>query len=111
VPTPATAPPRGARRTHDAGWDGRDLLDRVCDAAPSVLRRGGRLLLVHSALCDPERTLARLRETGFDAAVGRRRHVPLGPVMRQRLSWLRALGLVPEDSDAEELVVVHARRR
>lgn len=51
VPAPDAAP-RGASRSWNAGSDGRAVIDRLCSGAPSVLRRGGVLLMVHSGLCD-----------------------------------------------------------
>ncbi|MDF3298892.1 HemK2/MTQ2 family protein methyltransferase [Streptomyces tropicalis] len=109
VPAPAPAPPaRGAARAWDAGPDGRVLLDRICDSVPPVLRGGGILLLVHSAICGTVPTLERLAAAGMDAEVTDRDAVPLGPVLRGRRDWLRSHGLLP-DGDREELVVIRAR--
>ncbi|MET9295650.1 HemK2/MTQ2 family protein methyltransferase [Streptomyces sp. NPDC003077] len=111
VPSPAASVPRGGRaRSWDAGSDGRAVLDRLCAQAPLLLRRGGVLLLVHSALCDEERTLTLLRGAGLPAAVTDRRAVPFGPVMRGRAQWLEARGLIAPGQDKEELVVVRAER-
>src|SRR4051812_9548397 len=57
VPAPAGVRPRGTARAWDAGGDGRLVLDRICREAPGLLRPGGVLLMVHSALSGPERTL------------------------------------------------------
>jgi release factor glutamine methyltransferase len=55
VPAPGGAGrPRGAARSWDAGSDGRLVLDRICREAPALLRPGGVLLLVQSALSDPD---------------------------------------------------------
>lgn len=108
VPAPtAGAPPRGAARAWDAGEDGRLVLDRICREAPVVLRPGGVLLMVHSALSDPDRTLGRLHDAGFRAAVTHRRKIAFGPVLHSRADWLRQRGLVAAD-EKEELVVVRA---
>lgn len=40
-----------------AGRDGRLVLDRICGEAPELLRPGGVLLLVQSALSGTEETL------------------------------------------------------
>jgi release factor glutamine methyltransferase len=109
VPSPDAGTPRGAARSWDAGWDGRLLLDRICDAAPALLRPHGALLVVHSALSGVEDTLARLSAAGLDASVTDRAPVPFGRVLRSRLAWLRQRGL-PADDMVEELVVVRARR-
>ncbi|MGC5342042.1 HemK2/MTQ2 family protein methyltransferase [Streptomyces sp. DT24] len=111
VPAPwARLPERGAARAWDAGHDGRAIVDRVCDAAPSVLRPGGVLLMVHSGLCDSGATLRRLSRAGLSATVGDRVRVPLGPVLLSRLEWLRERGLMSRDEAAEELVVIRAER-
>ncbi|AWL42476.1 MULTISPECIES: HemK2/MTQ2 family protein methyltransferase [Streptomyces] len=111
VPSPfGGLPGHGAARAWDAGYDGRAVLDRVCDAAPAALRPGGRLLMVHSGLCDGEATLRRLSGAGLLAEVTGRAQVPLGPVLRSRLRWLREQGLVNGRATTEELVVIRAER-
>ena len=95
-------------RAWEAGCDGRAILDRVCATAPAALRPGGRLLLVHSGLCDSDTTLRRLSDAGLDARVSERARVPLGPVLRSRLRWLRESGLVGRNEASEELVVIRA---
>ncbi|WP_234331956.1 HemK2/MTQ2 family protein methyltransferase [Streptomyces sp. NRRL S-87] len=110
VPTPDASPPKGAARAWDAGADGRAVIDRVCAAAADVLRPGGVLLMVHSQLCGPERTLALLADHGLPAQVTDRAEVAWGPVLRSRRAWLQAQGLVQDGADREELVVVRARR-
>ena len=111
VPSPmGRLPVRGAARAWEAGRDGRVVLDRVCETAPAALRPGGRLLLVHSGLCDSEVTLRRLSDAGLRARVTDRALVPLGPVLRSRLRWLREKGLVDEGETVEELVVIRAEK-
>ncbi|MGW0905269.1 HemK2/MTQ2 family protein methyltransferase [Streptomyces sp. NPDC002853] len=110
VPSPSgRLPRRGAARSWDAGQDGRALVDRICDAAPAVLRPGGVLLMVHSALCDTDATLSRLAEAGMEASVADRALIPFGPVLRSRRAFLRRQGLLG-DEDMEELVVIRAER-
>jgi release factor glutamine methyltransferase len=109
VPAPDTGrAPQGAARAWDAGHDGRLVLDRICREAPTLLRPGGVLLVVHSAFSCPDRTLAHLRGEGLKASVTRRQLVPFGPVLRSREGWLRARGLVAGPDQREELVVVRA---
>ncbi|KPC83999.1 MULTISPECIES: HemK2/MTQ2 family protein methyltransferase [Streptomyces] len=111
VPSPVgRLPGHGAARAWEAGCDGRAILDRVCATAPAALRPGGRLLLVHSGLCDSDVTLRRLSDAGLRARVSDRALVPLGPVLRSRLRWLRDTGLVDEGETAEELVVIRAEQ-
>ncbi|GGX20118.1 methyltransferase [Streptomyces lomondensis] len=100
--------PRGAARAWDAGGDGRLVVDRICREAPGLLRPGGVLLLVQSALSGPDLTVGQLRAAGLKAAVTRRRRIPFGPVLRGRERWLRERGLLPAAEDKEELVVVRA---
>ncbi|GHB08653.1 MULTISPECIES: HemK2/MTQ2 family protein methyltransferase [Streptomyces] len=109
VPSPiGRLPGHGSARAWDAGYDGRAVLDRVCVAAPAALRPGGLLLMVHSGLCDSDTTLRRLSDAGLDARVSERARVPLGPVLRSRLRWLRESGLVGRNEASEELVVIRA---
>ncbi|MEV0981387.1 HemK2/MTQ2 family protein methyltransferase [Streptomyces sp. NPDC049915] len=109
VPAPeGPRTPRGAARAWDAGGDGRLLLDRICREAPGLLRPGGILLIVHSALSDPEQTLTCLRAAGLKASVTRRHRIGFGPVLRERQGWLRARGLLSAEDTSEELVVVRA---
>ncbi|MFB8247114.1 HemK2/MTQ2 family protein methyltransferase [Streptomyces sp. NPDC055952] len=109
VPAPdGRRAPRGAARAWDAGGDGRLVVDRICREAPVLLRPGGVLLLVQSALADPELTVAQLRAAGLKAAVTRRQRIDFGPVLRGRERWLRERGLLSEAENDEELVVVRA---
>ncbi|MGW7257238.1 HemK2/MTQ2 family protein methyltransferase [Streptomyces sp. NPDC054834] len=111
VPSPDARPePRGRSRAWDAGHDGRLILDRVCRDAPALLCPGGVLLIVHSALSGPERTLELLRGAGLKAAVIRRRWIDFGPVLRARRGWLRERGLLSAADEKEELVVIRAER-
>ncbi|WP_395574803.1 HemK2/MTQ2 family protein methyltransferase [Streptomyces sp. BK79] len=100
--------PRGAARAWDAGHDGRLVLDRICREVPALLRPGGVLLLVQSALSDPGLTVGQLRESGLKAAVTRRQRIAFGPVVRGREPWLRRRGLLSGTDNEEELVVVRA---
>ncbi|MFE7271574.1 HemK2/MTQ2 family protein methyltransferase [Streptomyces sp. NPDC057623] len=109
VPAPGSdQAPRGAARSWDAGRDGRLVLDRICREAPALLRPGGVLLVVHSALSCPDRTLTHLRGSGLKASVTRRRVIPFGPVLRSREGWLRERSLMATPDQREELVVVRA---
>ncbi|MFJ9025752.1 HemK2/MTQ2 family protein methyltransferase [Streptomyces sp. NPDC102259] len=109
VPAPAgDRAGRGTARAWDGGGDGRLVLDRICLEAPLLLRPGGVLLMVHSALSDPASTLTVLRASGLKASVTRRRRIPFGPVLRERRDWLRERGLLSADDENEELVVVRA---
>ncbi|MEU7057154.1 HemK2/MTQ2 family protein methyltransferase [Streptomyces sp. NPDC046197] len=111
VPAPDTGHgPRGRSRAWDAGRDGRLVLDRICHDAPTLLRPGGVLLLVHSAVSAPDRSLSLLRGAGLKAAVARRRWIAFGPVLRAREGWLRERGLLAAADDREELVVIRAER-
>ncbi|MEU9242766.1 HemK2/MTQ2 family protein methyltransferase [Streptomyces sp. NPDC048385] len=107
---PGDGPLRGPARAWDAGPDGRLLIDRICAAAPTVLRPAGRLLMVHSHLSGVEESLARLRAAGLHAEIVDRTRLPFGRILRSRLGWLRKRGLVSDDADrtAEELVVIRA---
>jgi release factor glutamine methyltransferase len=102
--------PRGRSRAWDAGVDGRVLLDRLCANVPLLLAPGGTLLMVHSGLCDEEKTLRQLRGAGLKAAVVDRAEEPFGPVMRARRRHLVHLGVIETDQRSEELVVIRGDR-
>ncbi|MET4921848.1 methyltransferase [Streptomyces sp. PSRA5] len=111
VPAPDAGPPlRGPARAWDAGHDGRLVVDRLCDGAAGLLRPGGALLLVHSALCGVPATLERLGRAGLPAGVTDRRSVPFGPVLASRRKWLLERGLIAPGDDKEELVIIRAER-
>ncbi|AZQ32780.1 methyltransferase domain-containing protein [Streptomyces cyaneochromogenes] len=111
VPAPTTAcPRRGVARAWDAGHDGRLVLDRICQDAPGLLKPGGVLLVVQSALSGPEESLRRLRTTGLRAEIVEHRCVAFGPVLRSRRGWLRDQGLIEGDAEKEELVIIRAVR-
>lgn len=116
VSNPPYVPTPHAHRSHrpavawDAGSGGRQAVDRICAHARGVLRPHGVLLMVHSGLCDAEESLRRLTDTGLRCSVMDRSRVPFGPVLTQRLPWLRARGLIGADEETEELVVIRAER-
>jgi release factor glutamine methyltransferase len=125
VPTPGPGDPFGAAAgphgpagvawnagiAWNAGADGRELVDRMCAHAHRLLKTHGVLLMVHSGLCGAEQTVRRLSDAGLACRVTERARVPFGPVLTERLPWLRAQGLVAEGEDTEELVVIRAERR
>ncbi|MFS7872693.1 HemK2/MTQ2 family protein methyltransferase [Streptomyces asiaticus] len=103
---------RGRGVAWRAGADGRAVVDRICRDAPPLLRPGGVLLLVHSGLCGPDRTVEQLESAGagLRAAVADRRTIPFGPVLREQAPWLEAHGLIAPGETKEELVVIRAER-
>jgi release factor glutamine methyltransferase len=108
IPAPPGERTRGAARAWDAGPDGRELLDRICDAAPGHLRPGGRILLVHSSLSDPGESLRRLAAAGLAARIAAEHEGELGPVGRDRFAYLRSIGAT-DGSARERMVVVEGR--
>lgn len=103
-------PVKGAERAWDAGRDGRALLDRICATAPSHLRPGGILLLLHSSLCDTRRTEMALASRGLEVDIVLCHRGTLGPIMRERASSLWADGRLEPGSFEEEIVIVRGRR-
>lgn len=111
VPCERPDPPRvGRARAWDAGLDGRAMVDRVTALAPLLLDRRGTILIVHSALCDVDRTLHQLRGGGLKASVVARHIEPFGPVLRKRAQFLERRGLVEIGQRHEELVVIRGDR-
>lgn len=103
-------PTSGRSVAWDAGPDGRAVLDRVCAGAPALLKPGGVLLIVHSALSGTVPTLTSLRRQGLAARVVCRRQVPFGPVLRSRAAWLESRGLLAPGETEEGLVIIRAER-
>jgi release factor glutamine methyltransferase len=108
IPAPPGTATNGAARAWDAGPDGRVFLDRICDAAATHLRPGGRILLVHSSLSDPAESERRLAEAGLTTRVAAEHEGELGPVGREREQYLRSIGVVADDR-SERMVVVEGR--
>jgi release factor glutamine methyltransferase len=104
-------PAHGPARAWDAGRDGRVLLDALIGQAPDQLAPGGVLLVVHSALCGTDRTVAALRERGLHAEVAVRHRGALGPILRARAPLLEARGLIAPGQRDEEVVIVRAEAR
>lgn len=102
-------PGRGSRRALDAGTSGRIFLDRICVSARDYLAPGGSVLLVHSSICSEQATLGALRRGGLEGMVVYRRAGPLGPVLSERASMLRARGLLG-DTPSEEILIVRGVR-
>jgi release factor glutamine methyltransferase len=98
-------------RAWNGGPDGRDMVDALCVRAAGLLRPKGVLLMVHSGLCRAQVTMDLLESQGLEAEVGATARVPFGPVLRSRLPWLRAQGLLDAAERDEELVVIRAERR
>jgi release factor glutamine methyltransferase len=100
--------PHSRARAWDAGRDGRLHIDRICRRARAHLAERGELWLVHSAVCDAQRTLDVCDQNGLAAQIVAKEHIPFGPVMRERTGWMRACGLLGPDQESEELVVIRA---
>jgi release factor glutamine methyltransferase len=100
----------GSARAWDAGYDGRRVLDPLCEAVPDLLAPGGTFLVVQSEFAVPRRTLAALAEAGLDAEVVAYQWIPFGPVMQSRAGWLEDTGRLEPGRREEELVVIRAQR-
>lgn len=110
VPCPSAEPAHGAAMAWDAGLDGRQCLDALCDRAADLLMPEGTMLLVHSALCGVSMTLESLRDKGLKSSVVARTAIPFGPVLRSRAAFLEDAGLIDPGERTEELVVIRADR-
>ncbi|MFE9635769.1 HemK2/MTQ2 family protein methyltransferase [Streptomyces sp. NPDC006463] len=110
VPAPgARLPWHGPEQAWDGGPDGRGVIDRICTSAQALLSSGGVLLMVHSGMCGPEKTVDRLTGAGLAAGVTARTSVPWGPVLRSRRAWLQRQGLAAEAEERDELVIIRAQ--
>lgn len=101
-------PHRGPNIPLDAGRNGRALLDRICSEAAGHLLPGGAVLVVHSSICDTDRTVDEFARAGLAADVVVKEPGRLGPVMTARAQMMRERGLLGPD-DVEEIVVVRGR--
>jgi release factor glutamine methyltransferase len=104
-PLPATL---GPARAWDAGYDGRLVLDPLCEAVPQLLDTGGTLLVVQSEFAGPRETLGALASVGLDAEIVARRWIPFGPVLMSRAEWLEETGRLDPGRREEELLVIRA---
>jgi release factor glutamine methyltransferase len=102
---PATA---GPSRAWNAGFDGRLILDPLCESASALLCDGGSMLLVHSEFSGVQRSLDSLRSTGLRAEIVASQWVPFGPVLLARAEWLENTGRLQFGRREEELVVIRA---
>jgi release factor glutamine methyltransferase len=107
---PSPAPTARSTRGWDAGPDGRAVLDPLCEAASTLLRPGGTMLIVQSELSDVDLSVAQLAAQGLRTSVVRRARIPFGPVLSGRTAFLEAAGLIEPGQRMEELVVLRADR-
>ncbi|MGB9936409.1 MAG: HemK2/MTQ2 family protein methyltransferase [Methanobacterium sp.] len=53
----------------DGGLEGRETIDAFLNQVKDYLKEGGRVQLVQSSLSDNEKTLAKMKELGFNAEI------------------------------------------
>jgi release factor glutamine methyltransferase len=106
-PIPADAGPETA---WNAGRDGRQVLNPLCERAPQLLADGGTILIVHSEFADVDSTVNGLRASGLHANVVAEQWIPFGPVLKARARWLEHVGLLEAGRRQERLAVVRADR-
>lgn len=109
VPGPAPTD-HGPERATDAGPDGREFLDRICNGVADHLNPDGSVLLVHSEVCDIATTLAALESAGLGAEIVARHRGPLGPLLEDRREDLVQRGLLRDGQQVEDVMVVRGRR-
>ncbi|ORW23113.1 methylase [Mycolicibacter nonchromogenicus] len=112
VPSPRGGGPiptaGGPEWSWNGGVDGRVVLDPLCRSAASLLRRGGTLLLVQSALAGVTASLETLRKSGLAVEIAAVRSIPFGPVLSAHAGWLEQTGRLPRGCRVEQLVVIRA---
>lgn len=109
VPVPPGWTGTGDDRAWNAGRDGREVIDRLIDGLPGHLTADGRVLIVQSSVTGTNDTLERLRAVGLEPAIVQRRRGPLGPVLRGRVDYLIAEGLIRGPRLEEELLVIRGQ--
>lgn len=114
VPSPRDGGPipeaGGPEWAWNGGTDGRIVLDPLCWSAAALLRSGGVMLLVQSALANVAHSLGALWESGLSAEIVAVRHVPFGPVLSAHARWLERTGRLPSGCRVEQLVVIRAEK-
>lgn len=101
----------GPATAWNAGVDGRQVLNPLCDSAAELLSDSGTMLIVQSEFSDTEQSLRRLRSAGLDAEVVLRQLIPFGPVLTARAEWMESIGMLPAGRREEEIVVIQAIKR
>jgi release factor glutamine methyltransferase len=102
------SPRLGPALAWDAGYDGRLVLDPLCEAASGLLAAGGTMLIVQSEFAGPRHTLAALASSGLDAEIIAWQWIPFGPVLTSRAEWLEETGRLEQGRREEELLVIRA---
>jgi release factor glutamine methyltransferase len=105
---PAMPAHSGPPQACDAGYDGRLVLDPLCENVRQLLKHGGSLLLVQSEFAEPRKSLAALARSGLDAEILAWQWIPFGPVLTSRAQWLEDTGRLEPGRREEELVVIRA---
>jgi release factor glutamine methyltransferase len=98
----------GSSQAWDAGYDGRLVLDPLCEAVSDLLAPGGAFLVVQSEFAVPRQTLAALASSGLDAEIVAYQWIPFGPVLSSRAQWLEDTGRLEPGRREEELLVIRA---
>jgi release factor glutamine methyltransferase len=106
VPSVDDAPVVGAARAWEGGADGRRELDPILEEAPRHLRPGGRILVVHSSLCDESRTIELMEQAGLEAEIILSETAPLGPVTAPRAAVLEGRGMLAPGERTETTFVI-----
>ena len=101
----------GPATAWNAGLDGRQVLNPLCDSAAELLTDTGTMLIVQSEFSDTQQSLRRLRSAGLRAEVVLTQMIPFGPVLTARASWMESIGMLPVGRREEELVVIRAEKR
>ncbi|CAJ1587026.1 methyltransferase [[Mycobacterium] wendilense] len=101
-------PTAGPPLSYNAGFDGRSILDPLCQTVPELLAPGGVFFLVHSEFSGVDRSMQQLRAAGLSTDVVVRRSIPFGPVMTARAAWLERVRLLEPGRRTEEIVVIRA---
>lgn len=109
LPGDADEQPHGGARAWEGGRDGRRLIDRLCLEAADHLAPGGELLLIHSSICDGERTEAMLSQAGLSVELLDSSPGPLGPLLTARAPELERRGLLAPGEREERVLVLSAR--
>ncbi|RLM72385.1 methyltransferase domain-containing protein [Halorubrum sp. Atlit-26R] len=73
------------------GEDGRKFIEKLIDNSPTVLKRGGRLLFIHTSLANVGDTVEQLPSSGFDSFDCSVSELPFRNSYYEHIDWFREL--------------------
>jgi release factor glutamine methyltransferase len=73
---------------NNGGENGRRVIDKIIKDASRYLNQSGRLYLLHFEICDPDATIAILKDAGFEVETVSTKVIPLGATTFERVEYI-----------------------